>query len=246
MIRVYKDYEHLSQAAAEMFMELSKNAIESHGCFNVALSGGHTPQRLFEILSDFPYREEIHWEDVNVFWGDERCVPHDDPQSNFGNVRKTLLELVPIPNDHIHPISGDLPPEQAAVEYETELKDFFKMQPPVFDLILLGLGDNAHTASLFPHTPVLDEKSRWVSSVWINENTISRVTLTAPIINQAREVVFLVSGPGKATALQNVLEGSYHPHEYPAQLIRPNGAHPTWLVDKSAAHKLDEETVEPA
>jgi 6-phosphogluconolactonase len=246
MIRIFDDYEHLSQAAADMFMDLSRRAIDSHGRFNVALSGGNTPKRLYEILANFPYREEIHWEDINIFWGDERCVPHDDPRSNFGNAGKTLLNLVPIPDDHIYPISGSLPAEKAAVEYEADIKNFFKNQPPVFNLILLGLGDNAHTASLFPHTHVLDEKSRWVGAVHLDENSLDRVTLTAPFINQAEEVIFLVSGAQKAAALQNVLEGSFNPHEYPAQLIHPKDSHPIWLVDKAAAHKLAEETIEPA
>jgi len=246
MIRVLNDYEHLSQAAADMFMDISRRAIDSHGHFNVVLSGGYTPQRLYEILANSPYREGIHWEDVNIFWSDERCVPPDDPCSNFGNARETLLSYVPISEDHLHPIHGELPADQAAAEYETDLRDFFKNQPPVFDLILLGLGDNAHTASLFPHTPVLDERSRWVEAVQMDKKSLDRVTLTAPIINQAQEVIFLVSGAEKAAALQKVLEGTYHPHQYPAQLIRPNGAHPTWLVDKAAAHKLAEETIELA
>lgn len=246
MIHVFNDYETLSQAAAEMFADLANQAITSHGRFCVALSGGRTPQRLYEILANAPYREHLRWEAMHIFWGDERCVPTNDPRSNFLMARQALLDQVSIPENHIHPIPGDLPAALAATDYETELRDFFDRRPPVFDLILLGLGDNAHTASLFPRTSVLDEKERWVDAVYVAEQSMYRVTMTAPLINQAREVIFLVSGTEKASALQSVLEGAYLPHDFPAQLIRPNGGHPVWMVDKAAAHKLVPETVEPA
>jgi len=246
MIRVFNDYEALSEAAAETFVDLAAQAINANGHFSVALSGGNTPHLLYEILATAPFRKKVNWESVHVFWGDERCVPLDDPRSNFLMARRMLLDRVPIPVEHIHPIFGDLPAAMAANNYETVLRNFFGKQPPVFDLILLGLGDNAHTASLFPHTPVLGEKERWVDEVYVAELSMYRVTLTAPLINQAKAVIFLVSGAEKAVALQNVLEGAYHPHEFPAQLIQPNGAHPIWLVDRAAAHKLVPETVEPA
>ena len=246
MIRIFNDLEALSQAAAEIFADLANRAIIERGRYSVALSGGHTPRRLYEILADSPYREQIHWEAVHIFWGDERCVPADDPRSNTHMARQTLLNHVPVPANHIHPILGDLPAALAVSHYEAALQDFFGVQPPTFDLILLGLGENAHTASLFPHTSVLGESERWVSEVYVTEQSMYRITMTAPLINQAKEVIFLVSGTEKASALQSVLEGAYRPHEFPAQLIHPNGAHPIWLVDKAAAHKLVPETVEPA
>ena len=246
MIRVFNDLEALSQAATKTFADLAKQAVASRGRFSVALSGGNTPHRLYAILATPPYQKQVPWEATHVFWGDERCVPTNDPRSNFLMAQQTLLSHVPIPEDHVHPILGDLPAALAATDYETELRDFFADQPPVFDLILLGLGENAHTASLFPHTSVLVESERWVSKIYVAEQSMYRVTMTAPLINQAREVIFLVSGVEKASALQSVLEGAYHPNEFPAQFIHPNGVHPTWLVDKAAAHKLVEETVEPA
>ena len=246
MIHVFSDYEALSQASAEMFVDLADQAINSNGRFSVALSGGNTPHRLYEILAADPFCEKVHWEAVHVFWSDERCVPTNDPRSNSLMARQALLSHVPVPANQIHPILGDLPVALAASHYETTLRDCFETHPPVFDLILLGLGDNAHTASLFPHTSVLDEKERWVDNVYVAEQSMYRVTLTAHLINRAKAVIFLVSGAEKAEALRNVLEGAYHPHEYPAQLIRPNGSHPIWLVDKAAAHKLIPETVEPA
>jgi 6-phosphogluconolactonase len=244
MIRVFSDIESLSRSAADLFVETSQQAIADYERFSVALSGGNTPRRLYEILATAPRRDQIQWQFIHVFWGDERCVSPTDPRSNFLMTRETLLKHVPIPTTNIHPVCSDLSPENAAIHYESQLRKFFGNQPPAFDLILLGLGDNAHTASLFPHTPVLNETERWVSEVYTPESELARVTLTAPLINQANQVVFLVSGADKAQALQNVIEGTYQPHELPAQLIRPNGAHPTWLVDKAAAHKLTVE-IEP-
>jgi 6-phosphogluconolactonase len=238
MIRVFQDLESLSQVAAGMFVDLAGQAIAASGRFSVALSGGHTPRRLYEILASAPFRDQIRWSAVHVFWGDERCVPANDPRSNALMAQRALIDHVPVPATNIHPIQGDLPPAEAAVQYESELRDFFDHESPVLDLVLLGLGDNAHTASLFPHTPVLKEKHRWVAEVYVADQDMYRVTLTLPLINHAREVIFLVSGADKATALQNVTEGTYQPLEYPAQLVRPNGARPTWLMDKAAAHKL--------
>jgi 6-phosphogluconolactonase len=238
MIRVFNHFESLSQSAADIFVDVAEQAIASRGRFSVALSGGNTPRRLHEILATEPYRHQIQWGAVHVFWGDERCVPADDPRSNFRMARETLLDHVPIPPGNIHAVQGNLEPAQAATQYESDLRSFFGDTPPVFDLIFLGLGDNAHTASLFPHTPVLNETERWVSAVYVAELDMYRVTFTAPLINQAENVVFLVSGADKACALHEVIEGAYQPRQYPAQLIRPKDGHPIWLVDKAARHKL--------
>jgi 6-phosphogluconolactonase len=238
MIRVYNDLEALSQAAAELFTVQSRQASLICGRFSVALSGGETPRRLYEILATSPYRERIHWDEVHVFWSDERYVPEDDPRNNARMARQTLLEHVPIPPDNIHPIRYYNSPQEAAIQYEQELREFFSTSNPNFHLILLGLGTNGHLASLFPHTPVLNEKTKWVSEVFVKELGMYRITFTAPYINQANQVVFLVSGADKAQVLETVLEGPYQPSELPAQLIRPDGEHPIWLVDKAASHKL--------
>ena len=245
MIRVYNDLEALSQAAAELFTVQSRQASLICGRFSFALSGGETPRRLYEILAASPYRERIHWDEVHIFWSDERCVPEDDPRNNATMARQVLLDYVPIPPDHIHPIRCDQSPQQAAIQYEKELKDFFSTQNPNFHLVLLGLGENGHIASLFPHTPVLNEQVKWVSDAYIKQLGMYRITFTAPFINQANQVVFLVSGADKAQVLENVLEGPYQPHDLPAQLIRPNGEHPIWLVDKAASHKLTINDDEP-
>lgn len=215
------------------------------GRFTAALSGGETPRRMYEILATNPYRERIHWKDVHIFWSDERCVTDDDPRSNALMAHQALLSHVPLPPQNIHPIRCVSSPQQAALQYEDELKVFFSQQNPHFHLVLLGLGSNGHIASLFPHTQVLNEKERLVSAVFVEELGMHRVTFTAPYINQAEQVVFLVSGADKAQVLEDVLEGPYQPNELPAQLIRPAGIHPLWLVDKAASHKLtlSEETV---
>ena len=238
MIRIYNDLESLSLAAAELFIVQSRQASLSCGRFSVALSGGGTPRRLFEILASAPYLKRVHWSDVHVFWSDERCVAEDDPRNNANMARRALLNHVPIPAENIHPIHCDVSPQQAAIQYEDELRQFFSQQNPNFHLVLLGLGTNGHIASLFPHTPVLNEQERWVSEVYIKSLDMYRVTFTAPFINQASQVVFLVSGLAKSRVLEKVLEGPYQPHKLPAQLIRPNGAQPIWLVDRAASHKL--------
>jgi 6-phosphogluconolactonase len=238
MIRVYNDLEALSQAAAELFTVQSRQASLICGRFSVALSGGETPRRMYELLASPPYRDRVHWGEVHVFWSDERCVPEDDPRNNAWMARQTLLDQVPIPTDHIHPIRCAGSPQEAAARYELELKEFFSTSNPNFHLILLGLGANGHTASLFPHTPVLNEKVKWVSEIHVKGLGMDRVTFTAPYINQVSQVVFLVSGADKAQVLESVLEGPYQPRKLPAQLIRPDGKHPIWLVDKAASHKL--------
>jgi len=244
MVRIFQDMESLSQAAAEQFTVLSRQSISICGRFSVALSGGSTPHRLYQILANAPYRERIHWDAVHVFWSDERCVPEDDPRSNARMARQVLLNLVPIPAENVHPIQCNLSPQDAAFQYEKELREFFSRQNPNFHLVLLGLGENGHIASLFPHTSFLNEQERWVSEVYIPELDMHRVTFTAPFINQASHVVFLVSGLDKAEVLEKVLEGPYQPHELPAQLIRPNGTHPLWLVDKAASQKLTAQNTE--
>ncbi len=238
MICVYNDLEALSQAAAELFTLQSRVASMVCGRFSVALSGGETPRRMYELLATPPYADRIHWNEVHIFWSDERCVPETDSRSNALMAHQTLLDRVPIPPENIHTIRCATSPGQAALDYEKELKEFFSTSNPNFHLVLLGLGSNGHIASLFPHTPVLEEKERWVADVYIDELNMHRVTFTAPFINQANQVVFLVSGVDKAQVLDDVLEGPYQPSELPAQLIRPAGIHPLWLVDKAASRKL--------
>jgi 6-phosphogluconolactonase len=241
MIWMYVDLESLSYAAAGIFVQQARQAVQAHGRFSVALSGGHTPQRTYELLAQPPFQDRVAWAQVHVFWGDERCVPPDHPRSNERMVRQALLDRVPVPPAQIHPIRCAQSPREAAEQYEALLQEFFRDQPPSFDLIFLGLGEDGHTASLFPGTPVLREQECWVSDVHVAGQELDRVTLTAPLINQAALVTFLVAGAAKAGSLRAVLEGPLDPHRLPAQLIQPAQGELQWLVDQEASSLMSRE-----
>lgn len=237
-IRVLPDPAALAEATARYVVEQAQSAIDARGAFAIALSGGSTPRDLHLKLSSPPFVDEIDWAQVHVFFGDERSVPPDDPQSNYGMAEETLLSRVPIPRDQIHRMRGELPPEEAAADYEGQLKEFFKGEPPRIDLILLGMGDNGHTASLFPGLKAVHEQQRWVVAEYVEEVGMWRITLSPVVINLARQVIFLVAGAGKAAMLKLVLEGPYAPDERPAQIVRPTLGEVMWLVDAAAAAQL--------
>lgn len=242
-IEVHRDPDSLARAAAEHIVRLATDAIAARGRFTAGLPGGSTPRTLFALLGNPPWSERIDWSRVHVFWGDERCVPPHHPDSNYRLARETLLERVPIPAGHVHRIPGELPPPEAAQRYEQTLRAFFAADDPTlpqprFDLLLQGLGDDGHTASLFPGTAALSEEARWVVENYVPRLDSWRITLTAPAINAAAHVIFLVSGAGKADALHAVLRGPQRPHDYPAQLIRPRAGQVLWLVDWAAAARL--------
>lgn len=235
MIQIYPDYEQLSLAAAKCFVEESQKAIAKHGRFSVVLSGGHTPQHTYEILAQPPFKEEVSWQQTHVFWGDERCVPPEDSLSNIHMAKQALLNHIPIPASNIHPMQGNLNLQAAAQSYEKEIQQFFHGQKPQFDLIFLGLGDNGHTASLFPFLPALHETQKWVAAVYVAEQDMHRLTMTVSLLNQGRKIVFLVSGSEKASIFSRMLDGAYDPDALPAQLIRPVDGELLWLVDQDAA-----------
>jgi 6-phosphogluconolactonase len=238
MIRIYPDLEALSHAAAKLFAAEARRAVQARGRFTVALAGGGTPRRTYELLAREPFREVVPWQNTHVFWGDERCVPGDDPRNNAMMARQTLLDHVPVPSEQVHPMICGPSPQAAATEYEALLRSFFANGRPQFDLILLGLGENGHTASLFPGTSVLEEQQRWVAEVYVAEERLHRLTLTAATINQAAMVVFLVSGHGKAPILRKVLKEAQGSHSIPARLIKPVDGGLLWLVDRDAASLL--------
>ena len=238
MIRCFPDDESLSRAAADIFLAEAKAAVQKKDGFTVALSGGSTPRRTYRILADSTHRDQVEWEKVHVFWGDERCVPPGDPKSNERMARRALLDHVPVPPGQVHPMRCGESPEHAADQYERRLHARFGPGPPAFDLVFLGLGENGHTASLFPGTSVLEEQKRWVAAVYLPEQDLYRLTLTAPIINMAGKIVFLVSGEGKAKVLKAVLEGPRNPCHLPAQLIKPADGELVWLVDHKAGQML--------
>ncbi len=239
MVEVFADAEALNQAAAQLFADTCRTSVSAHGRFSVSLAGGQTPKRVYELLAQPPYRNGVPWDRVHVFWGDERYVPADDPRSNVRMARQALLDHVDIPPEHIHAVPFAATPKETAAQYEAMLRAFFASGSPRFDLVLLGLGENGHTASLFPNLPVLNERQRWVAEVYVQEQDLWRVTMTAPILNEAALVAFLVVGANKADVLRDVVQGSRDVARLPAQLIGPTRGELRWLADRAAAARLD-------
>lgn len=241
-VTVYPDPDALAHAAAEAIVTLAAEAVAARGRFSLGLSGGSTPRVLFALLASDRYAGRIDWPRLHVFWGDERCVPPDHPDSNYGMARALLLDHVPVPPEHIHRLRGEIDPVAAATEYDNQLRAFFARQgadAARFDLLLQGMGDDGHTASLFPGTDALAVRDRWVVANYVPKLAAWRLTLTAPAINAAAHVVFLVAGAGKAEALRAVLQGPSQPELYPSQLVAPTAGDLTWLVDAAAARLLD-------
>jgi 6-phosphogluconolactonase len=234
-VKIYQSPEAVATAAADLTVSLASSAIKDRGRFSMALSGGSTPRLLFSLLASPAYRDRIDWSKVFLFWGDERCVPPDHADSNYKMARETLLEKVPILEDHIHRMRGEDKPEVAAAAYEQTLRLFFNNQDPVFDLILLGMGDDGHTASLFPNSDTLKETKKWVISTHVEKVGQDRITFTRGTINCARVVAFLVTGEGKSERLEQVINGAFKPQEQPAQYISPDKGQVLWLVDTAAA-----------
>jgi 6-phosphogluconolactonase len=237
-IHEFPDSGSLAVGAAEQLIELANSAISEHGRFSIALSGGSTPKSLYELLATPAYAERINWQQVYVFWGDERCVAPDHIDSCYRMAREALLDHMPLPPDNIRRIQGELPPDEAAAKYEQILHYYFGDQAPHFDLMLLGMGDDGHTASLFPGTKALQEETRWVIENYVEVKQMWRVTLTKTAINAAANIMFLVSGSGKAEKLHEVIQGAYAPYQFPSQLIKPENGNLMWFVDHDAAHLL--------
>lgn len=239
-LRVFPDRQNLVAGAAEFIAQCAAQAVAERGRFVVALSGGGTPRPIYARLASADFKDRVAWQATHVWFGDERCVPPDDARSNYRMARETLLDHVAPPPAHVHRILGEIDPAQAALAYEQEMQRFFRVATlPRFDLILLGMGDNGHTASLFPGTAVLREQARWVAPQYVEVMATWRVTLTAPLINAARGVAFLVEGAAKADMLWNVLHGPYQPDVWPAQLIQPLNGEAHWLVDAAAAARVE-------
>lgn len=240
-LRILPDLEAVSREAAKRFAVAAGRAVGARGRFTVALSGGATPLALFRLLAASPLREILPWDRTQVFFGDERCVPPEDPASNYGVARALLLSRVPIPPGNIHRMRGEEDPARAAAAYEAELRAAFGLEGggvPRLDLILLGLGEDGHTASLFPGSPALRETSRLVAAPFVERLSAYRLTLTLPVLNAAREVLVLVSGSEKAEALRESLEGPGSPEPLPIQQVKPREGSLTYLVDAAAARLL--------
>ncbi len=234
-VTIFDDPKSLAEAAARDFAEKASAAISTRGRFAAALAGGSTPKATYEILAR-DYADEVDWRNVHVFMGDERTVPPGHEDSNFRMAKEALLAHVPVGS--VHRMRGETEPDESAMEYGEELRDFFGGSPR-FDLIHLGIGEDGHTASLFPRTPALDATDRLVVANPVEKLDTVRLTLTAPVINDARSVVFLVAGEGKAEALAEILEGGADPRDCPSKLIRPGDGGSEWMVDRASAGLID-------
>ena len=238
-IHIYKKEQELLNAIADYFVQSAKESIETDGQFNVALSGGNSPKKLYQLLSSTLYKNKVEWKKVNFFFGDERYVPENDLQRNSLMVEDSLFRPLYISKSQIFKVDTTLSPDVAAAAYFDLIQSHFKEKPIQFDLILLGLGDNAHTASLFPFTAVLAERTINVKSVFLKEQEVYRITMTAPLINQSKKIAFLVYGKDKAIAVSEILEGDVDTNKYPAQLINPLNGDVVWFLDEPAASLLE-------
>jgi 6-phosphogluconolactonase len=252
-VRVYRDADELALKAARYFARLADQYCVGCGRFTVALSGGSTPRKMFSILAQEPFLDTMPWSSIFLFWGDERFVPPDHSDSNYRMAYETLLMKAPVPPENIFRVPTEIgDPARAAEEYSATLTQFFltgakrsETAPlsnvPRFDLVLLGMGPDGHTASLFPHTSALHDGERIAVANYVEKLNAHRITLTAATINNARNVTFVVAGDDKAEALKNVIEGSYLPEVYPSQLIRPRNGTLLWMVDEAAARLLSDQ-----
>ncbi len=236
--RIFQDIDALSRAALEEMLSDLRDAIKQRGRGAIALSGGHTPEKMYALwAANEKYRNETDWNRVHLFWGDERYVPQDDPLSNFRMTHEALLSHVPIPAANVHAAPTNLPtPEKAAEAYDADLRKFFGSAAPAFDVTLLGLGPEGHTASLFPDSPALAEKSRWVVPVQVAAVPPNRLTFTLPVLNSSRSTYFLVAGENKRPILAALrAEPDSRPSAYPAGKIRPSDGRVLWFLDQAAA-----------
>ena len=239
-IAIYPDIATLSHDAAQHIVRIANESIATYGRFTMALSGGTTPRKTYELLGSEPYSRQINWTLVHIFWGDERSVPPESPDSNYRMAHEILLSKIPVPAVQVHRMLANEPNRDAASqEYVEEMQRVFATDDiPSFDLIQLGMGPEGHTASLFPHQEALHEERRLVMPVSVPKPPPDRLTFTPPLLNAARNILFLVTGSDKADALHAVLEGPYQPDEYPTQIVRPPNGEVVWMVDTAAAQNI--------
>lgn len=238
-LKIFVDTEELIFSLAEKVVMLAEESIEHHGRFDFVLSGGGSPKRLYELLASDAYKNEIEWDKVYFFFGDERFVPDDDERKNFNMVRKALFEPLNIKATNIFKVDTSETPEISAQKYRNAIQKHFDGNPVEFDLTLLGLGDNSHTASLFPHTEILKEKEATVKAVFVKEVDMYRISMTAALINQSKNIVFLIFGKGKAEAVYHILEDKTGTvEEHPARLIQSEKNDIEWFMDREASSEL--------
>lgn len=239
-VRIFADLQTLSEAAALLLIESCEQAITDRGRALLALSGGSTPSRLYDLLAHSPYTEQVDWLHLHVFWGDERCVPPEDLNSNYRQAKDALLSVVPIPAQNVHRVRSEIEPAEAAAAYALTLKMYATppLDWPRFDLVLLGMGEDGHTASLFPGSPVDLPGAAAAVTADYQGRPARRVTLTPQVFNSARRVLFLAAGESKCDTLASVLNGDYRPAILPAQRIHPTDGDLIWMVDQAAASRL--------
>ncbi|WP_040005868.1 6-phosphogluconolactonase [Fibrisoma limi] len=235
---VKKDPTELAQAVADWLVTYINDVLQRQQRFTIALSGGSTPEALFKLLAESPYREVIPWDKLHIFWGDERYVPLDDDRSNARMAYQTLLNHVPVESTQVFVWQTNQDPDVAADRYANILHTYFDGYSRTFDLVMLGMGDDGHTLSLFPGTEVVHEEQDWTKAYFLESQNMYRLTLTAPVVNKAAAVAFLVAGPKKAAPLNEVLHGDYRPDMYPSQVIRPTDGELYWFVDEAAAAQV--------
>ncbi|MDA9555645.1 6-phosphogluconolactonase [Pelobium sp.] len=236
-LNISSNTEALYQAFAQFFVKCAQEAIVQSNKFSVALSGGSSPKKLYELLASDAYRNQIDWTKVYFFYGDERYVEHTHPDSNYLMSKNAFLDTLDIKDNQVFKVDTSLDPASAAIDYERCIRHFFNGNPS-FDLILLGLGDDAHTASLFPGTSILWIDEELVKEVYLQDKEVYRISMTAPLINQAKNVAFFTFGANKANAIQAVLEADKDINQYPAQLIEPKNGELQWFVDEAAVARL--------
>jgi 6-phosphogluconolactonase len=237
-LHIHSTPDETLSSLASYFTSLAQQAINARGRFAVVLSGGNSPKKLYELLASPAYRQQLAWDKIFFFFGDERYVPHTDPDSNYLMAKTAFLDSLHIDPSQVFAFNTSLSPAEAAQQYTQTIEQFFAPESPSFDLVLMGLGDDAHTASLFPGTPVLQEKAAIAKEVFVEEKQVYRLTMTAPLLNQGQAFAFLVQGKNKAAAVQQVLNEDYNPQLLPAQLIAPVTGELHWFLDAEAASLL--------
>lgn len=238
-LHIAKDPAQLSENVAAWISNYILEVLQTQERFTFVLSGGNTPKQLYSLLAKAPYNMVIPWEKIHFFWGDERDVPFEDERNNARMAYLELLDKVGVNPENIHVMRTDIGPEASAAEYEKTLKSYFGKESTTFDLVLLGMGDDGHTLSLFPGTEVVHEQKAWVKAFFLEAQDMYRITLTAPVVNRAACVVFLTTGANKAITLKNVIEGTFDAEKFPSQLIRPEEGELHWFVDEAAAGAME-------
>lgn len=237
-LHIEKDTKALSASLAEWINNYIQQVLAKQDRFTFVLSGGSTPKALYALLAESPYRESIPWEKLHFFWGDERAVPFEDSRNNAKMCYDELLDKVPVKAENVHIMRTDITPEESAAEYEKIMKSYFEGSETTFDFVLLGMGDDGHTLSLFPGTEVIHEQNALATSFFLQAQDMYRITLTAPVVNNAACVAFLAAGAGKAEVLKQVLKGEKNLDLYPSQIIQPVKGQLHWFVDEAAAAQL--------